>query len=412
MEFTINQIDTDGIRNEEFRGRDYIVAPATLMKAMDLDRGYVPQEQVTKSAPAWNGIPVTLFHPANEHGEKVSANSPNVAEKTWLGYIFNAEPKNDGERLNGEVWVDIENAKEKGGEAEKVYNKLENNEAVSLSTAYFGDRLEPGMYDNEQKEKVIGNLRPDHLALLPGKEGKCSVEDGCMAGAPAANSQGQSLEVTGNLADDSEESDEDQEETNGETMKNEQEHEAIGKALVNSIKKHLHGENNMDRDEMIEVLTNQHGFKQESLEGMGDNCLERTYESFNSEDTQDEEPEDEEPDVSANDDEPDVEPEEGMDKEDIQEIVSNTMREEVGDIVDQKFAENEEEQENKQLIDQILDNSDDYDRETLEDTPKPVLKDIAEEESKPATNFAGSVGAQESRTPDHESIDLPTVGDE
>lgn len=205
MQLVTNELDAENIRYETFKGNDYLVAPTVPIRAMNLDKGYVPTSHVEKSAPAWNGTPLTLNHPRNEHGELVSANSPDVAEKTWLGHLFNNRAVNGGEKTMGEAWFDIEHCKNLGEQAANIIDKLESGENISVSTSYFFDRLPSGEYDGELRDEVAGNIRPDHLAILLNKSGRCSIEDGCMVGA--ANDEGE-LAVAA-LPDDPDESDED-----------------------------------------------------------------------------------------------------------------------------------------------------------------------------------------------------------
>lgn len=186
MELLLNELDT--VRREELRGREYLVAPVTPMKAMRLDKGYVPEKEIRKSKSAWNGTPVTLNHPADADGNIVSANAPAIAERTQLGMLYNVDTTDGGEMLEGEVWIDEMKANHIGDDASSVVERLDNGDAVSVSTSYYGDPLDPGEYDGEYREQVMGNLRPDHLALLPNKTGRCSIDDGCVAGDLAANS--------------------------------------------------------------------------------------------------------------------------------------------------------------------------------------------------------------------------------
>lgn len=187
MQLVVNEIGGEDVRRDTMNGKEYLVAPIRLIKAMRLHKGYVPKRHVKKSAPAWNGTPLTLNHPRNAEGELVSANSPDIAEKTWLGYVFNSKPTDSA--VDGEAWLDIENAKEIGGQAKLILNKLKNGETVSVSSSYFGDPLGPGEYDGEHRDKVRGNLRPDHVAVLPNKEGVCSIDEGCGVGQQVANSE-------------------------------------------------------------------------------------------------------------------------------------------------------------------------------------------------------------------------------
>jgi hypothetical protein len=232
MELVLNNVDTESVRRETFQDREFIVAPVVPIQAMRLDGGYVPESHVAKSAPAWNGTPVTLNHPRDASGNLVSANSPDVAEKTWLGYLFNNRAVDD--KMKGEIWIDVANA------ADDIVERIENGEPMSVSTSYFGDKLEPGVYDGAHREQVMGNIRPDHLALLPNKSGRCTIEDGCVAG-PQANSL----------------------------------------RFASAAASFNEATSNMERQEQIEHLVNEHGFEEESLDGMGDECLQQTYESFN-----------------------------------------------------------------------------------------------------------------------------------
>ena len=184
----INSIDTSDVRHETLKGRDWLVAPITLIKSMNLSKGYVPESQVINSTRAWNGTPLTLNHPRNAQGQLVSANSPEMSEKTWLGHIFNAESRNeDTAYVDGEAWFDIEHCNNLGGEAKQIIENLESDTSVAVSSSYFGNDMPAGNYDGEYYEKVKGNLKPDHVAVLPNKRGRCSMEDGCGVGPIAAN---------------------------------------------------------------------------------------------------------------------------------------------------------------------------------------------------------------------------------
>jgi hypothetical protein len=54
------------------------------------------------------------------------------------------------------------------------------SQPVEVSVGVFTDEDEDeGEYNGEQYSAIAKNHRPDHLALLPGGVGACSVEDGC-----------------------------------------------------------------------------------------------------------------------------------------------------------------------------------------------------------------------------------------
>lgn len=175
-----------GVDHRERNGLDYLVAPVTAMRSMQLHKGYVPVEEIEKSQPAWNGTPLSLNHPTNSAGMVSLVSSPRIEDRYRIGTLYNTDV--DGDVLTGEAWIipDVANGLSDDGRA--LVDRLERGDAVSVSTSYFGDRLPAGNYDGEYRDAVMGNLRPDHLALLPNSEGRCSIEDGCMAGAMAANS--------------------------------------------------------------------------------------------------------------------------------------------------------------------------------------------------------------------------------
>lgn len=547
MQLVTNEIDPDSIRTETFQGREFLVAPVVPIRAMNLDGGYVPRDHVKKTAKAWNGTPVTLNHPTDENGRIVSANSPDVAEKTWLGHVFNNTPVDDGEMTKGEIWIDIANARELGGEAEQVVDDLQSGNPVSVSTSYFGDRLPAGNYDGEHRDQVVGNLRPDHLALLPNKEGKCSIEDGCVAGEMAANSirvamhpddpeegevmanksvAGVSFSGTssGKLDESALDADEldlgdhylygsgdsksdfsypvvdadgnlrkgnvesawelgcrgdcpSEDEHDSKLMKLGQEFDSPpnfveqaenalsralgalrnafttrdpagqfkppddldegasvkvktdsgrviegtfqgtedGSVLVNDGDRTWHltadtvdmlerqatnDDTTMtDRDQMVNELVEDHGFKEESLDGMGDECLERTYESFN-ETT--ESPEGDEPEGDE------------LDDEDLEEIVEARVEERIDERVDEAVEEalaaNREAETRQELIDEIVANSD-WEEDGLDETPVDVLKNIRDDvtSEQAAANYRGQPGADPGAGGSDGAEDFPSL---
>lgn len=494
----LNRTDTSEIRREEFRGREYMVTPVRAMKAMELDKGYVPSQEVEKSAPAWNGTPITLNHPTDSRGQIVSANSPDIAEKTWLGYYFNADFEASEDALDGEAWIDIQNAREVGGAAEQVIDMLQNREPVAVSTGYYGDKLPAGEYDGEEHDEVMGNIRPDHLAMLPNSDGKCSIDDGCMAGVQAVNIADDSVspengqdEVLVNIRDTARTPEYSGTESvswsaptltdyvNGlgyedvsnvddltESQRSEiAQHSLLGTAdaenfrelqlfpVVNPSNGNLNenaldaviggrgsqadapesaiesaqntarrllndefdrdldtnmadpeelgeeaaesfidrvrtalGVNMTTRDEKIEILTNQHGFKRESLEGMGDQCLDRTFQSFNEEDGEEEEAE-------GQDEETETEEEQVEEQEDDPKTLADLTVDEFEAKVEQTATEaaieavNEQKEQEKResLIDEIVNNSDKYEREELEAVNSvDVLRKMRDEETEPS----------------------------
>lgn len=180
-EVITNRVETNDVRRETLRGREYLIAPVTAARAQMLNGGYVPAEEWQQSQVDWNRVPLPVGHPMNERGEYITARLPEVVEHAAVGDFYRAHYDDETESLNGELWVDVEQAESLGDYGEQIIGHLESGEPLEVSTAYRAEEGSPGEYDGQHYEEVRVNLRPDHLALLPGDlgPGKCSVEDGC-----------------------------------------------------------------------------------------------------------------------------------------------------------------------------------------------------------------------------------------
>lgn len=187
-------INTESVRAETLDGTDYAVAPITLLKPMNLNvpanwgvnEAYLPAEQAKESIPSWNGTPLTLNHPSASNGAGTTANSPEIHEKSVLGRVFNAEWSNGA--VDAEAWFNKDKIRDMGGTAEQALENVLNGKGVEVSTGYRASKLPSGEYDGETRNAVQGNLKPDHVAVLPNSKGKCSIEAGCGVGQPVANS--------------------------------------------------------------------------------------------------------------------------------------------------------------------------------------------------------------------------------
>lgn len=456
--FRINADGADGeIRRATFNDAEHVVAPAVAARAMELNGGYVPQSEWTKSAPAWNGTPVTLSHPTDDDGRPVLANMPDVAEQSWLGRFFNVQAANDGETLEGDVWLNVDRASELGDDAQSVVDNVEAGEPVDVSTAYFADRLESGEYDGEQREAVVGNLRPEHLAVLPNDEGKCSVEDGCgVPTPPSANAAditavdpGETVVVTdggepfqaddadttadggdssaeaedldGNSGTDDEGDSTDSPEADGADRDVEPDENAIRRAY-NALASVMGGEgsppgqdsepiandaggtsgvdslNDMsDNDTMIDALVENHGYDRDVAEEIPDEALATTYEQLTNDDgdcgcggaTTNDGGDDADADGDDNDTptDPQFNAEELADELADQFVTQDALEDALDSIT--------ERQKRQSKIDDIVANSDDYDAETLAETPEEVLGNIHEDvmSNTASTTFAARPGA-------------------
>lgn len=171
------QLQGYAVRTEKFEGRDYLVAPVVLAKQGVLHGSGGPifygEDELSKFVEAWNGRPVPIYHPENEEGMQ-SANDPETWATQNVGFIFNTIYDNG---LKGEVWLDKLKLEAISPDA---YDAVTNARPLEVSTGMFIEVIEtPGAYNGITYDAIAVNIRPDHLALLPGLKGACSYEDGC-----------------------------------------------------------------------------------------------------------------------------------------------------------------------------------------------------------------------------------------
>lgn len=178
LEVLTNEVNA---RTVEENGKEYIVAPIRFIKNMELDKGYVPDKEIRDATMRWDGTPIVSDHPKDGFGHFVSV---DAGDKDVIGEL--REPQtivtNDTVTM-GEVWIETDTVGD--DEDKQVIESLQDDETLSVSSAYVGEVLPPGKYDGEHREQVRGNLQPDHVAVFPDKEGRCSVADGCFVGDDA-----------------------------------------------------------------------------------------------------------------------------------------------------------------------------------------------------------------------------------
>lgn len=164
---------------KQLNGKEQIVVPVVMMVegVHNGSRGpiYHDPEELGKIEESWNGIPVTISHPKDENNNFISANSPNVLESYAVGSIFNTHLE-DG-KLKAEAWLDVQRL---AAISPETLEKVQKGEIIEVSVGIFSDEVEAeGDWNGEHYIAVARNYRPDHLALLPGEVGACSIADGC-----------------------------------------------------------------------------------------------------------------------------------------------------------------------------------------------------------------------------------------
>ena len=165
----------NGVRRDKLDGRDHLVVPVVMIVEGVLNDALVTAQEFGKYVDSWNGRPIPVLHPERD-GIPVSASQVDIISKNTIGHIFNAWV--DVNKLKGEMWIDTAKA-ERLGHAVLV-QQLEAGEIIEVSTGYYSDsEIMAGEYNGKPYTEIHRNIRPDHLALLPGEIGACSVADGC-----------------------------------------------------------------------------------------------------------------------------------------------------------------------------------------------------------------------------------------
>ena len=90
---TLNANQCGRVRRETLNGREYLVAPLTLLVpgVLNGSKGpllYTP-EDTARSAAAWEGVPIVIDHPTRG-GANVSARAPGVLAESGVGTVRNA----------------------------------------------------------------------------------------------------------------------------------------------------------------------------------------------------------------------------------------------------------------------------------------------------------------------------------
>lgn len=166
------------VRRETRNGTNYLVVPVVMMVEGVHSGSHGPilhlAEELGRIPESWNGMPVTIGHP-QVNGQYVSANSPDVLQDWAVGTIFNTHM--DGDALKAEAWI-VETQIQ--ALSQETLIKINNGEIIEVSVGVYSDEEHvEGIHHNESYVAIARNHRPDHLALLPGEVGACSINDGC-----------------------------------------------------------------------------------------------------------------------------------------------------------------------------------------------------------------------------------------
>lgn len=154
-------------------GLDYVIARVTLISpgVLSGSQGSLLYEEADMAASVgdWEGKPITLNHPE----PPLRGDSPEV---TRLGWVRNARMENG--RLVAEAWFLVNAVRNHYPE---LLSQIEAGKPVEVSTGLqvaveFASGVD---HRGRPYDRIARNYRPDHLAVLVGQVGACSVRDGC-----------------------------------------------------------------------------------------------------------------------------------------------------------------------------------------------------------------------------------------
>ena len=166
------------VEHHTHQGKDYLIVPVTMMVEGVHCGSHGPMlhtiEDLGLFPASWNGIPIVIDHPEID-GQAISANEPDVIDSRLIGRVYNTHV--DGMKLVAQAWLEEERLRQLSS---VVLAQIEAGEPIEVSLGMFTEELTvQGEWNGEQYESIAKNHRPDHLALLPGGLGACSIEDGC-----------------------------------------------------------------------------------------------------------------------------------------------------------------------------------------------------------------------------------------
>ncbi|KKM63751.1 hypothetical protein LCGC14_1508310 [marine sediment metagenome] len=169
-------VDNYEVRTELRNGSEHLVVPVIMMVEGVHHGSQGPilytTEELSIYPSAWNGSPITIEHPNNVDGMAISANDPTVEA---VGRVYNVHM--EGDKLRGDAWVDMALVKAR---SDAVLEHLLEQRPLDVSIGAFSDNDgTEGDFNGEHYDAIARNIRPDHLALLPGGVGACSWDDGC-----------------------------------------------------------------------------------------------------------------------------------------------------------------------------------------------------------------------------------------
>lgn len=176
-------VNTSEIQNKTYKGKQYIVAPAVIIKEGILNGYYVSANAIKESLMHWKHAPLVIDHAYDQQGNPVAfRDNLDLLENQEVGFVSAPEILNENS-IRAEFWVDVA-ACEKC--APGLIDRITAGETIDVSAGYFAEEKHmPGTWNGTTYQKADRILAADHVAILPSTDGACSVADGC--GWPRTN---------------------------------------------------------------------------------------------------------------------------------------------------------------------------------------------------------------------------------
>lgn len=146
---------------------------------------FYPRDHISANVGSWIGMPATLNHPTDRNGDPVDVTDPAneaILNEIGLGLVMDDHYDEATLSRRGFAELHAQNVLER---APDVHKALVNGDPIEISTGlYTKDVDTPGkawMTDRNGRRynKIATNYVPNHLAILVGQRGACSVADGC-----------------------------------------------------------------------------------------------------------------------------------------------------------------------------------------------------------------------------------------
>ncbi len=170
------------VQEKTLQGRSYLVAPVSMLVEGVWPGSAGPvlyeEKDITASISAWNARPITIGHPEDNSGNKVSGCTPEMLDSRSIGMVLNTKYNRKTKKLQAEAWFDAERLSKVKG-AEIVHSALLANTKLEVSTGLFVEALMAnGNYNGKDYIAKATAFKPDHLAIILEGEGACSLKDG------------------------------------------------------------------------------------------------------------------------------------------------------------------------------------------------------------------------------------------